>query len=60
MKLYTQQYLIICNGFTPFFSEWFEPKNNFRADLEMVVFDLHAHKYTKDGTTWFNIESDHL
>lgn len=60
MKLYTQQYLITMDGEEPFFTEWFDRENNYRPDLNMVVYDLNNHRYTTDGTTWHHIESDHL
>lgn len=60
MKLYTQRYLITSDKHDPFFTEWFDPKNNFNSEMGMNVFDLHNHLWTYDGITWHPIESDTL
>lgn len=58
---YTPQYLITTKEtYEPFFTEWFDTENHFNPDLDMIVYDLYNHKYTTDGNTWHNIESDHL
>lgn len=54
------QYLIICDGFAPAYTKWFDAENNFNADVNMVVFDLFNHQYTDDGKTWKDISFDHL
>lgn len=60
MKLYTQQYLITMDGEEPFFTAWFDYDNNYRKDLNMVVYDLWNHQYSTDGLEFKDIESDHL
>lgn len=46
--------------FNPFYTNWFDSINNFREDLNMVVYDLRADLYTTDGKVWLTIEEDHL
>lgn len=43
-----------------FYTHWFEPENNFREDLKMVVIDLAKNQFTTNGTDWQEIEEDHL
>ena len=45
---------------SPFLTKWFEPENHFNPDIEMIVYDLVECKFTTDGTTWNDIEIDHL
>jgi len=54
------RYLVTTNSHPPFFTANFNPENHFNPDSHMVVFDLLLHKYTEDGTTWHEIETDHL
>lgn len=55
------RYLVTTNGsFDPFLTEWYDADNNFNPDLDMIVYDLELHRYTKDGTTWINLQIDHL
>jgi hypothetical protein len=54
------RYLITTETNKPFFTQWFIPENNFNASLGMIVFDLAKNLYTIDGTTWNEIEIDHL
>lgn len=51
------QYLIFYAG-SAFYTKWFDAENNFVRG--MVVFDLHSHKYTTNGTNWETIDEDHL
>ena len=44
----------------PFFTKWFEPENNFNADLKMNVYDLAENTFTTDGKVWQQIDVDHL
>jgi len=53
-------YLITMDDAPPFFTNWFDAENNFRDDINMVVYDLLSGAYTTDGTTWLEIEEDHL
>lgn len=43
-----------------FYTNWFDGHNNFREDLNMVVYNLLAGLYTTDGRRWITIEEDHL
>lgn len=43
-----------------FYTNWFDPENNFNADLNMIVFNLSANKFTTDGYLWLKIDEDHL
>ena len=54
------RYLITSEFLSPFLTQWFEPENHFNPYLDMVVYDLVEHKYTKDGVTWLEINEDHL
>lgn len=45
---------------SPFLTKWFEPENHFNPDIEMIVYDLVECKFTTDGTTWHDIDIDHL
>jgi len=54
------RYLITIKNGEPFLTKWFDPKNNFNADLGMIVYDLVKNKYTTDGKKWDDIEIDHL
>lgn len=47
-------------NFKPFYTNWFDSLNNFREDLNMIVYDLWADLYTTDGKMWLTIEEDHL
>jgi hypothetical protein len=54
------RYLITATGIEPYLTHWFEAENNFRADLNMVVYDLMKCIYTTNGITWNPILEDHL
>ena len=54
------RYLITTNIQPPFFSDWFDAKNHFNAEVGMVVYDLAKGVYTTDGEKWEEIEEDHL
>jgi hypothetical protein len=54
------RYLITTNIQPPFFSDWFDAKNLFNAEVGMVVYDLVKGVYTTDGEKWEEIEEDHL
>lgn len=54
------RYLITTNKNPPFFTEWFEPENNFNSEIGMVVYDLCKFVYTTDGVNWKEIQEDHL
>jgi hypothetical protein len=54
------RYLITTTVQPPFFTQWFEPENNFNIEVGMVVYDLYKFKYTTDGINWNYIEIDHL
>jgi len=54
------KYLIYTNDFPPFFTDYYEYNNHYNPDIEMKVFDLINKKYTEDGISWKNIETDHL
>lgn len=41
-----------------FATNWFDAENNFVNG--MTVINIAAGKYTMNGTTWFDIEQDHL
>jgi len=43
-----------------FYTNWFDPENNFNADVGMIVFDLVNHKYMVNSLGWTDIEEDHL
>ena len=43
-----------------FYTNWFDPDNNFNSEVGMVVFDLVNHKYMVNGLTWINIDEDSL
>jgi hypothetical protein len=51
------RYLILV-GYEAFYTNWFDAENNYAAG--MVVFDLINHTFTNDGTTWNEINEDHL
>lgn len=54
------RYLIICDGYPPSLTHWYEYENNYNSKLNMVVFDFHKMMYTNNGTDWHQIERDHL
>ena len=54
------QYLITTKTGEPFFTDWFDPENNFNAEAGMVVYDLFNYLYTTDGKNWKDIQEDHL
>jgi hypothetical protein len=59
------QYLIITRDpetgvMEAFYTKWFDAANNYNPIYEMVVVDLFSGTITFDGTTWQNIEYDHL
>ena len=55
------RYLITTNeAYGPFLTNWFDPENHFNKEIGMIVYDLVKHIYTTDGTTWNDIELDHL
>ncbi len=43
-----------------FYTNWFDPDNNFNSEVGMVVFDLVNHKYMVNGLAWINIDEDSL
>jgi hypothetical protein len=49
------QYLITTKTGEQFFTDWFDPENNFNAEAGMVVYDLYYGKYTTDGKNWKEI-----
>jgi len=53
-------YLITADGMEPFLTKWYDYENNYRADLNMVVYDLDNQCYTTNGTDWKELEVDHL
>jgi len=53
-------YLVATKDHPPFFTEWFDFDNNFNPDLEMVVYDIQNGRFCRDGTTWEEIQIDHL
>lgn len=53
------RYLLTCSTSPPFFTAHFNPEN-FEPHSHMIVFDLLLSKYTDDGVTWQEIETDHL
>lgn len=56
-----KQYLITTTeAYAPFLTDYYDPENNFNADVGMVVYDLYRLLYTTDGTTWKEIPEDHL
>jgi hypothetical protein len=46
--------------YSPFLTEWFDMKNHFNHDIDMIVYDLLEKIYTTDGKEWHNIEIDML
>lgn len=60
MRNYVQQYLITMDGEEPFTTEWYDYINNYRADLNMIVYDLHHNLYSTDGIEWKELQNDHL
>lgn len=54
------RYLITTKYDEPFFTEWFDPENNFNAEVGMIVYDLTHYTYTVDGINWKEITFDHL
>jgi hypothetical protein len=57
------RYLVTFNWegrFEVFYTQWFDPENNFNKDAGMIVYDLAIGAYTKDGIEWIEIEEDHL
>ena len=53
-------YLIVTNSYEPFYTNWFDAKNHYVPELEMVVFNLLNHTFTTNGTDWYPIKQDHL
>jgi hypothetical protein len=43
-----------------FYTDWFDVKNNFNQNLDMVVIDLYTNKYFNSGMKWLDIVFDHL
>lgn len=43
-----------------FYTEWFDPENNFGEGCNMVVFDLKKNIYYDDNLTWSDIKIDSL
>lgn len=60
MRDYIQRYLITMDGEEPFTTEWYDYENNYRSDLNMVIYNLHNHTYSTNGIDWKSIETDHL
>ena len=54
------RYLFVIKNEPPFLSPWFDAENHFEDNIGMVVCDLVNFKYTTDGTTWNDMEIDHL
>jgi uncharacterized protein (DUF924 family) len=54
------RYLITTKDNEPCLTEWFDPENNFDAEIGMIVYELHKEIYTTDGVNWKNNEIDHL
>lgn len=55
------RYLVTTTQHPPFFTANFDPENHFDSNESgMVVFDLLLCKYTTDGVTWIEIETDQL
>lgn len=55
------RYLVTTNDtHSPFFTEWFDPENNFNPEIGMIVYDLKEFKFTTDGVNWNEITFDHL
>jgi len=48
------------DGEEPFFTDYFNAENHFNPDIGMTIYNLIAGTYTTDGTTWTEIECDHL
>lgn len=57
---YVQRYLITGDGIEPFTTEWYDYENNYRADLNMIIYDLHRRVYTTDGQVWKQLDWDTL
>lgn len=53
------RYLVTYSNSPPFFTAHFNPEN-FEPNSGMTVCDLLLSKYTTDGVTWQEIETDHL
>lgn len=51
-------YLVTMAGHEPFLTPFFDPENHFI--FGMTVCDLTHYKYTIDGKTWQDIQTDHL
>lgn len=60
MRNYVQRYLITMDGEEPFTTEWYDFQNNYRADLNMIVYDLHNNLYSTNGIDYKELENDHL
>ena len=43
-----------------FRTDWFNLSENYNSDLDMIVFDNLNNQITFDGTSWQDIEEDHL
>jgi len=54
------RYLIITNCNPPFLTNYFDSKNYFNENIEMVVYDLSYKCFTINGKDWDDIEIDHL
>jgi hypothetical protein len=59
IRINPMQYLITTKTEEPFFTDWFDPKNDFNAKAGMVVYDLYYGLYTTDGKNWKEINEDH-
>ena len=60
-----QRYIILNQGYPPFFTEWYDPENNEPAEnIEQTVIDLAKQIFRQnfgDKTgQWIKIEEDHL
>jgi hypothetical protein len=54
------RYLITTNCMPPYFTNYFDPENDFLAYTEMVIYDLHYAKYSIDGRAWQAIHVKHI
>jgi len=59
------RYLIIFTDYytgerKSFRTDWFNLSENYNSDLDMIVIDNLNNQITFDGTSWQDIEEDHL
>ena len=53
-------YIIFKPGDAPFMTKWYQFENHWEPDTGMMVIYLPYRKYTVDGVSWHELESDHL